>query len=164
MQKMGVESGSHQGVVCLNYRHMEKIIQLSEREYEKLFDLAKLNKEQIEERALKMYEEKGVAELDISIRMSGGEYERDYNFACSTHLWYKDEKFFISEKLRKRLAENVNEWVIDAVEDKYGNAVKWLNRFRKEAKMLRITRYTAWAVAASGWAAFAGCLYDILTR
>lgn len=49
--------------------NMEKIVQLGEYEYNKLSDLAKLNESQIEERALKLYKRKAVAEVDITVKV-----------------------------------------------------------------------------------------------
>ena len=53
---------------------MDKIVQLSEYEYNKLSALAKLNESQIEEKALDMYKIKGVAGLKITIKMDTDEY------------------------------------------------------------------------------------------
>lgn len=72
---------------------MERIVQLRELEYEQLSSLAKSNESQIEEKALKMYNEKGVAGLKITIKMDTDEYGFEHHFDCSTFIWYKNEKF-----------------------------------------------------------------------
>ena len=46
--------------------------------------------------------------------------------------------------------------------DKYGEPIKWFERFSKEIRGLRLAKYTIWTIAVSGWAAFAGCLCKIL--
>lgn len=137
---------------------MEKIVQLSEYEYNKLSSLAKSNESQIEEKALDMYKIKGVAGLKITIKMDTDEYSFEHHFDCSTFIWYKDEKFFISEELRRRLEEHINERVLDVIADKYGEPIKWFNRFSKELRDLSLVKYIIWTIAISGWAAFAGCL------
>lgn len=141
---------------------MEKIVQLSEYEYNKLSDLAKINESQIEDRALKLYKEKGIAGLKITVKMDKDEYSYEHHFDCSTFIWYKDEKFFISEKLRRRLEEHINERVLDTIVENYGEPIKWLDRFSKERRDLRLVKYIIWTIAISGWAAFAGYLCKIL--
>lgn len=141
---------------------MEKIVQLSEYEYSKLACLAKLNESQIEEKALDMYKARGVAGLKITVKMDTDEYSYEHHFDCSTFIWYKDEKFFISEELRRRLEEYINERVFDVIVEKYGEPIKWFNRFSKELRDLSLVKYIIWTIAISGWAAFAGCLCKIL--
>lgn len=141
---------------------MEKIVQLSEYEYNKLSDLAKFNESQIEEKALDMYQTKGVAGLKITIKMANDEYSYEHHFDCSTFIWYKDKKFFISEELRRRLEEHINERILDTIVENYGEPIKWLDRFSKELRGLRLAKYIIWTIAVSGWAAFAGCLCKIL--
>ena len=46
---------------------MKKIVQLDEYEYNKLAELAKLNEEQINQKAADLWEKKGVAEIEINI-------------------------------------------------------------------------------------------------
>lgn len=141
---------------------MEKIVQLSEYEYNKLSDLAKINESQIEDRALKLYKEKGIAGLKITVKMDKDEYSYEHHFDCSTFIWYKDEKFFISEKLRRRLEEHIKGRVLDTIVENYGEPIKWLDRFSKERRDLRLVKYIIWTIAISGWAAFAGYLCKIL--
>ena len=66
---------------------MDKIVQLSEYEYNKLSALAKLNESQIEEKALDMYKIKGVAGLKITIKTDTDEYSFEHHFDCSTLLF-----------------------------------------------------------------------------
>lgn len=142
---------------------MEKIIQLSNYEYDKLAELASLNKQQIEDKAISMYKEKGVASVNIKIEVGrDNEYSYNYNFNCYTSIWYKDEKFFISEKLRGGLSKYIKERVLDEVMEKYGEPISLMNRYSKSNHQLEIVRFILWTIAVSGWAAFAGCLYKIL--
>lgn len=142
---------------------MEKIVQLSEYEYNKLSDLAKLNESQIEERALKLYKEKGVAEVDITVKVGrDNEYYSTQRFNCLAFVWYKDNKFYIQEKLRDRLGKLIEKQVIREVSDKYGEPVDLMNKYSKEIHGLQIAKFILWTIALSGWAAFAGCLCKIL--
>lgn len=143
---------------------MEKIVQLSEFEYNKLSALAKLNESQIEEKALDMYKTKGVAGLKITVKMDTDEYGCEHHFDCSTFVWYKDDKFFIPEELRGRLEEYINRRVLDVIADKYGEPIKWYNRFSKELRDLSLVKYIIWTIAISGWAAFTVCLCKITNQ
>lgn len=46
---------------------MEKIIQLRDYEYNKIIEKANLNEQQIEEKALSLWREKGVAEITVKL-------------------------------------------------------------------------------------------------
>ncbi|WP_459187265.1 hypothetical protein ACGE0T_14130 [Parabacteroides sp. APC149_11_2_Y6] len=142
---------------------MEKIIQLSNYEYDRLAELASLNKQQIEDKAIAMYKEKGVASVNIKIEAGrNNEYSYTHNFNCFTSVWYKDDKFFISEKLRDGLSKYIKERVLDEVMEKYGEPIYLINKYSKQKRELQIVRFILWTIAVSGWAAFAGCLYKIL--
>ena len=142
---------------------MEKIVQLGEYEYNKLSDLAKLNESQIEERALKLYKEKGVAEVDITVKVGRDkEYYSTQRFNCSAFVWYKDGKFSIQGKLRDRLNELIKKQVLREVSDTYGEPIDIMNKYSREIHDLQTVRFIIWTIAASGWAAFAGCLCKIL--
>lgn len=142
---------------------MEKIVQLREYEYNKLSDLAKLNESQIEERALKLYKEKGVAEVDITVKVGRDkEYYSTQRFNCSAFVWYKDGKFSIQGKLRDRLSELIKKQVLREVSDTYGEPINIMNKYSREIHDLQTVRFIIWTIAVSGWAAFAGCLCKIL--
>ena len=85
---------------------MRRIIQIDESEYNQLVDKANLNEKQIEEKAVALYEEKGVANVDITVNTDSDCYSSRY-FKCGSFVWYKDERFFISEKLRNNLRKLV---------------------------------------------------------
>lgn len=141
---------------------MEKIVQLGEYEYNKLSDLAKLNESQIEERALKLYKEKGVAEVDITVKIKDEECYSTQRFNCSAFVWYKDGKFYIQEKLRDRLSKLIKKQVLREVSDTYGEPIDIMNKYSREIHDLQTVRFIIWTIAVSGWAAFAGCLCKIL--
>ena len=142
---------------------MEKIVQLSEYEYNKLSDLAKLNESQIEDRALKLYKDKGVAKIDRTVNVGrDNEYYSTQHFNCSAFVWYKDDKLYIQEKLRDRLGKLIKKCVLNEVSDKYGEPIDLMNKYSKEIHDLQIARFILWTIALSGWAAFAGCLCKIL--
>lgn len=132
---------------------MRKIIQIDESEYNKLVEKARLNEKQIEEKALKLYEEKGMAQIEIIVRTDSDCYSTRY-FKCESSVWYKDSRFFISEKLRNRLGRFISEYVQYKINQDYQTPEELMSYYTKQLKMLNYARYIFYCVAMSGWAAF----------
>lgn len=132
---------------------MRKIIQIDESEYNELVEKARLNEKQIEEKALELYEEKGVAKIEITVRTHSDCYSTRY-FKCESSVWYKDSRFFISEKLRNRLEKFISEYVQYKINQDYQTPGKLMSYYNKQLKMLNYARYIFYCVAMSGWAAF----------
>ena len=80
---------------------MKKIVQLDEYEYNKLAELAKLNEEQINQKAADLWEKKGVAEIEINIE-TGHDTRHVFRIDCRPYIKYRSERFFIPDKLRER--------------------------------------------------------------
>lgn len=132
---------------------MRRIIQIDESEYNQLVDKANLNEKQIEEKAVALYEEKGVAEVGITVRTDDSCYSTRY-FKCSSFVWYKDERFFISEKLRNNLRKFITELVQYKVNQDYEKPERLSEDYERKLNFLKNVRYILYAVALSGWAAF----------
>lgn len=132
---------------------MRKIIQIDESEYNQLVDKANLNEKQIEEKALALYEEKGVAKVDVTVRTNNSSYSTRF-FKYDGYVWYKDERFFISEKLRNRLGKFITEFVQYKVNQDYEKPETLAADYERRLNFLKNVRYILYAVAASGWAAF----------
>lgn len=130
---------------------MKKIVQLDEYEYNKLADLAKLNEKQIEKRAIGLWKEKGVA--DITIKINAG---RDYNdccrIDCDTSFFYKDDRFYIPENVRKRFRKIIKEDVMWNIEERFGGLKEAINNFNRKAKWISYTKFIFYMMALSGWA------------
>lgn len=132
---------------------MRRIIQLDESEYNQLVDKANLSEKQIEEKALALYEEKGVAKVEITIDTDNSPCSTRY-FKYNSQVWYKDERFFISEKLRNRLRKFIIELVEYKVNQDYEKPERLAADYEYKLNVLKNARYILYAVAASGWAAF----------
>lgn len=132
---------------------MQRIIQIDESEYNQLVDKANLNEKQIEEKAVSLYEEKGVAAVEVTVRTDDSCYSTRY-FKCSSFVWYKDERFFISEKLRNNLRKFVTELVQYKVNQDYEKPERLAADYERKLNFLKNVRYIFYAVALSGWAAF----------
>lgn len=132
---------------------MRRIIQIDESEYNQLVDKANLNEKQIEEKAVALYEEKGVAAVEVTVRTDDSCYSTRY-FKCSSFVWYKDERFFISEKLRNNLRKFITELVQYKVNQDYEKPERLAEDYERKLNFLKNVRYIFYAVALSGWAAF----------
>lgn len=132
---------------------MQRIIQIDESEYNQLVDKANLNEKQIEEKAVALYEEKGVAAVEVTVRTDDSCYSTRY-FKCSSFVWYKDERFFISEKLRNNLRKFITELVQYKVNQDYAKPERLAEDYERKLNFLKNVRYIFYAVALSGWAAF----------
>lgn len=132
---------------------MRRIIQIDESEYNQLVDKANLNEKQIEEKAVALYEEKGVAAVEVTVRTDDSCYSTRY-FKCSSFVWYKDERFFISEKLRNNLRKFITELVKYKVNQDYEKPERLAEDYERKLNFLKNVRYIFYAVALSGWAAF----------
>lgn len=132
---------------------MRRIIQIDESEYNQLVDKANLNEKQIEEKAVALYEEKGVAAVEVTVRTDDSCYSTRY-FKCSSFVWYKDERFFISEKLRNNLRKFITELVQYKVNQDYEKPERLAEDYECKLNFLKNVRYIFYAVALSGWAAF----------
>lgn len=130
---------------------MRKIVQLDEYEYNKLADLAKLNEEQIEERAIKLWKEKGVAEITIRIDC-GRDYDDNYCIDCSTSFFYKDNKFYIPENIRERFRKIIKEDIMWNIEERFGDLKGAINNFNRKAKQIGYIKFILYMMALSGWA------------
>lgn len=136
---------------------MRRIIQIDESEYNQLADKASLNEKQIEERAFAIYEERGVAKIELTVRRDDNCYSTRY-FKCDSSVWYKDSRFFISEDLRNRLRKFITENVQYKVNQDYEKPEKLVRYYNQKLNLLNNIRYIFYAVALSGWAAFATLL------
>lgn len=101
-------------------------------EYEKMKELANANAEEIEKRALEMWETKAIPWLKVSmeIRSSGGRDILDSEeFAFRTHslLLSPKGKFTIKEEARERFMKLVDDWTRHMMELQFGEHISKIN-------------------------------------
>ena len=137
---------------------MERIVQLRDYEYNNLVEKANLNEKQIDEKAQKLYKERGVATIDIKLSHENNDYENSFKFDCSAYVWYNDDKFYIPEQLRKRFGKILKDTMLSEMREAYGSPEKIYNVLKRRAKNLSIWKWLMFVVAVSGWIAFALCL------
>lgn len=132
---------------------MKRIIQIDESEYNQLADKASLNEKQIEERAINLYKERGVAKIEITVRTKSDVY-LTRTFSCDSWVFYKDARFFISEELRDRLRSFITKYVQERINQDYETPQRLMIEYSRQLEFLKIAKYIIYAVALSGWAAF----------
>ena len=132
---------------------MQRIIQIDESEYNQLVDKASLNEKQIEERAMNLYKERGAARIEITVRTKSDVYITR-TFSCDSWVFYKDDRFFISEELRARLSSFIAKLVQERINQSYETPQELMTEYSRRLEFLKIAKYIIYAVALSGWAAF----------
>lgn len=132
---------------------MRKIVQLDDSEYNRIMELANLNEKQIEEKALDLYKSMGVATVEICVRTENDTTSQRV-FNCDTYVWYYDDKFFISKRLRDRLGEFINKIVEEKVNRDYDTPGALMLRYAKMVEQIKTVRYIMYMLAMSGWVAF----------
>ena len=114
-------------------------------EYEKMKELANANAEEIEKRALEMWEAKAIPWLKVSmeIRSSDGRDILDseqFQFRTDSLLLDPAGKFTIKEEARKRFEELIKDWVRHMMKLQFGEHLTKINVINKrcqEAEKLR---------------------------
>lgn len=129
---------------------MRRIIQIDESEYNQLVDKANLNEKQIEEKAVALYEEKGVAKIELTVRTKSDSYYT-VTFNCDAWVWYKDERFFISEELRDRLRSFIAKHVQNRINKDYEKPQELIADYNRKIFFFSYLKYVFYVIAASGW-------------
>lgn len=137
---------------------MRKIVQLYDSEYNRIIELANLNEKQIEEKALDLYKSRGVATVEIRVRTENDTTSRRV-FNCDTDVWYNDDKFFISDRLRDRLGKFINKIVEEKINRDYDTPGALMLRHAKIVEQIKTVRYVMYMLSMSGWVAFVACLF-----
>lgn len=134
----------------------EKIVQLSEYDYNRLQEKAELNDTKIHDLAEKYYQERGVFRIDIKVGLQD-KYNGDtvyYTSVFSTENGlYRDDGFspIITEKGRRKIERILSDACTESFENKFGDAIKFKNRYADALRRFAITRWIAYTIAFSGW-------------
>lgn len=133
---------------------MECIVQLRESEYKDLAEKANLNESQINEKALNLYNDRGVAEIQIKLKHENSDWYNTFRFDCRAFVWYKDEKFFIPEGLRNRLGKILEDTMLWEMRKTYGDSEELFNALKRKSKSLSEWKWITAVMAVSGWVSF----------
>lgn len=101
-------------------------------EYEKMKELANANAEEIEKRALEMWETKAIPWLKVSmeIRSNGGRDildSEEFEFRTHSLLLSPKGKFTIKEEARERFMKLVEDWARHMMELQFGEHISKIN-------------------------------------
>lgn len=147
----------------------EKIVQLSEYEYSQLQEKAELNDTKIRNLAERYYQERGVFRIDIRTGLQD-KYNGDtiyYNHVFSTENGlYKNDGFspIITEKGRRKIERILSDACQETFENKFGNAIKFKNRYADILRRFTVTRWIAYTIAFSGWGVAAVLLINSIFK
>lgn len=147
----------------------EKIVQLSEYEYSQLQEKAELNDTKIHDLAEKYYQERGVFRIDIRTELQD-KYNGDTVYY--THVFshenglYKNDEFspIITEKGRRKIERILSDACAETFENKFGDAIKFKNRYADVLRRFTVTRWIAYTIAFSGWGVAAALIANIIFK
>ena len=142
-----------------------RIVQLSENEYDRLQKKAELNDTKIRDLAEKYYQERGVFRVDIRIGLQD-KYNGDTVYY--THVFshenglYKNGEFspIITEKGRRKIESILSDACTETFENRFGDAIKFKNSYAEALERFSIVRWIAYTIAFSGWGVAAALIIN----
>lgn len=146
-----------------------RIVQLSEYDYNKLQEKIKSNDTKIRDLAEKYYQERGVFRIDIRTglqdKYNGDTVYYTYVFSNENGL-YKNDKFspIITEKGRRKIERILSDACTETFENKFGDAIKFRNRYANALRRFAVTRWIAYTIAFSGWGVAAALIANIIFK
>ena len=129
---------------------MERIVQLREGEYKTLCELAKMSESEIEKKAQKMYEEKGMYGIELNINCGRSEYSDTIKFYVGSYVkdWHS---FPLTEDEKKKVSRFVDNRVFEMMEDKFGKQIFELNHYENKKKILERRNSMFVGLTILGW-------------
>lgn len=134
----------------------ERIVQISEYDYQKLYNKANLNEEKIKELAEEYYKERGVFSIDINQNLKNryGIYTtHKVHTMCFENGNGKTGplKPLISEKDRRRISSLLDEVIAEKFNERYGDVLEFEKKLNSEMNIFYWTKYILYGLAFSGW-------------
>lgn len=141
-------------------------IELTQGDYNRLVELARMKAKKIEERARKLYEEEGIVKIQFDGRIYNKRgYDDDgvqhYQFDCNIPMYnvhpigeYSGKTLFvIPEETRRRIANKVGRYVEEVFDARFGEHIAQLNEIEKlKGKQLHYNRMFL-LITIVGWIA-----------
>ena len=143
----------------------EKIVQLSEYEYNQLQEKAELTDAKIRDLAEKYNQERGVFRIDIRIGLQD-KYNGDTVYYTNVFSYenglYKNDGFspIITEKGRRKIEMILSDACTETFENKFGDAIKFKNSYAEALERFSIVRWIAYTIAFSGWGVAAALIIN----
>lgn len=111
---------------------MERIVQLRETEYDKLFQLANMSEKQIQEEVKKRWQN-CPAQIDVNVRINS-DWDDTFKIKCYTNL--SSYPLEIPYEAKKKLNNIIQKHFRRCVEENFGEAEKEINNYKKKSKGL----------------------------
>lgn len=129
---------------------MNKIVQITDGEYKTLCELAKMSESEIEKRAQKMYEEKGMYGINLNINCGRTEYNDTIEFFVGGYVkdWHS---FPLTKDEKKKVSRFVCNRVREMMVDKFGKQIFELNHYENKKKILERRNSMFVGVTILGW-------------
>lgn len=146
-----------------------RIVQLSEYEYNRLQEKVELNDTKIRDLAEKYYQERGVFRIDIRVglqdKYNGDTVYYTHAFSCENGL-YKNDEFrpIITEKGRRKIERILSDACEETFENHFGDAIKFKNSYAEALEKFSLTRWIAYTIAFSGWGVAAALLINCIFK
>ncbi len=148
----------------LKQAYVNPKVELSEREYNQLVELATMTADKIEERARQFYEKEGVAKIQFEGRIAtiinGCREIEKYEFDVRPIYVdptgeYEKTLFFIPKEQRMRIAKKVVDYLEEVFVAKFGERLSHINeimeakgKYEKERRQLVVCTICGWLTAA----------------
>lgn len=130
---------------------MEKIVQLSEYEYKKLYDAANLNSEEIKQNALDLYEAKGTFQVQLIIDTDYNYDTLSFNTRAFQKSEYGDNKYKVSFSDSKRFVDYIQENAQQIIVRKYGQQINDAKLFKNNLEHNERIQKTYKYITIGGW-------------
>lgn len=146
-----------------------RIVQLSEYEYNRLQEKVELNDTKIRDLAEKYYQERGVFRIDIRVglqdKYNGDTVYYTHVFSCENGL-YKNDEFrpIITAKGRRKIERILSNACKETFENHFGDAIKFKNSYAEALEKFSLTRWIAYTIAFSGWGVAAALLINCIFK
>lgn len=134
----------------------KEIIMLSKSDYDKLSELAEMNQQQIEDKAMKLWEKNGVANVKLSmeIRSNAGREIIDggrFEFKASSYIYDGEGKFCIPDKTKERFSKMIGDWTYELMRHEFGDTLMDANKFNKKVDGIEKERKRFVVFTITGW-------------
>lgn len=131
---------------------MEKIIQITEKEYNSLYNKANLTQGEIDLKAKELYEEYGIHKIELTV--STEQYDESIDIQANAYVKDWDSKYPLKEEDKKKIIHFVENKAEQMFRRSFGDVIHSLETLkRKEKKLDTIIRknliltVTGWLVA-----------------
>jgi len=128
---------------------MESIVQIPQHKYDVLVEMANFNEKQIEERALKLYEEKGVHGIRLEIIPQ--EFSDKFVIKTKAHFTDWDSFFPTRYGEKKKFLKRLEITTFDILERKFGDFLYEINALKKNSMALEARKKLLTTITITGW-------------